>query len=72
MTHRKGRKPKRYSQVARISIMLRRLIGGYLERIVTTFSPLSNQSELMLRKDKLSIPSARRSCASSRLFSNAQ
>lgn len=28
MTHRKGRKPKRYSQVARISIMLRRLRGG--------------------------------------------
>lgn len=25
---RKGRKPKRYSQVARISVMLRRLIGG--------------------------------------------
>ncbi|MDF0665114.1 MAG: WYL domain-containing protein [Nitrospira sp.] len=28
MAHRKGRKPKRYSQVARISVMLRRLIGG--------------------------------------------
>jgi predicted DNA-binding transcriptional regulator YafY len=28
VAHRKGRKPKRYSQVARISIMLRRLIGG--------------------------------------------
>lgn len=28
VTHRKGRKPKRYSQVARISVMLRRLIGG--------------------------------------------
>jgi len=28
MTHRKGRKPKRYSQVARISVMLRRLLGG--------------------------------------------
>jgi hypothetical protein len=25
---RKGRNPKRYSQVARISIMLRRLLGG--------------------------------------------
>jgi proteasome accessory factor B len=28
MAHRKGRKPKRYSQVVRISVMLRRLIGG--------------------------------------------
>ncbi|MDH5741725.1 MAG: WYL domain-containing protein [Nitrospira sp.] len=28
MAPRKGRKPKRYSQVARISVMLRRLIGG--------------------------------------------
>ena len=28
MVSRKGRKPKRYSQVARISVMLRRLIGG--------------------------------------------
>ncbi|HWF61826.1 MAG TPA: transcriptional regulator [Nitrospira sp.] len=28
MVHRKGRKPKRYSQVARISVMLRRLHGG--------------------------------------------
>lgn len=28
MTHRKGRKSKRYSQVARITVMLRRLLGG--------------------------------------------
>lgn len=28
MAYRKGRKPKRYSQVARISVMLRRLSGG--------------------------------------------
>ncbi|OQW33055.1 MAG: hypothetical protein A4E19_06840 [Nitrospira sp. SG-bin1] len=28
MARRKGRKPKRYSQVARVSVMLRRLIGG--------------------------------------------
>jgi predicted DNA-binding transcriptional regulator YafY len=28
MAHRMGRKPKRYSQVARLSFMLRRLIGG--------------------------------------------
>jgi predicted ArsR family transcriptional regulator len=28
MAHRMGRKPKRYSQVARITFMLRRLIGG--------------------------------------------
>jgi predicted DNA-binding transcriptional regulator YafY len=28
VAHRKGRKPKRYSQVARISVMLRRLSGG--------------------------------------------
>lgn len=28
MAHRKGRKPKRYSQVVRISVLLRRLIGG--------------------------------------------
>lgn len=28
MANRKGRKPKRYSQVARITFMLRRLIGG--------------------------------------------
>lgn len=28
MAHRMGRKPKRYSQVARLSAMLRRLIGG--------------------------------------------
>ncbi|QPD02789.1 MAG: hypothetical protein Nkreftii_000563 [Candidatus Nitrospira kreftii] len=28
MAPRKGRKPKRYSQVARISVTLRRLIGG--------------------------------------------
>lgn len=28
MAPRKGRKPKRYSQVARISVMLRRLLGG--------------------------------------------
>ena len=28
MTHRKGRKPKRYSQVARVTVLLRRLHGG--------------------------------------------
>lgn len=28
MAHRMGRKPKHYSQVARITFMLRRLIGG--------------------------------------------
>src|SRR5689334_14423442 len=28
MASRRGRKPKRYSQVARISFMIRRLIGG--------------------------------------------
>jgi hypothetical protein len=28
VVRRKGRKPKRYSQVARISVMLRRLLGG--------------------------------------------
>lgn len=28
MVRRKGRKPKRYTKVARISVMLRRLLGG--------------------------------------------
>lgn len=44
MPLRKGRKPKRYSQVARISIMLRRLLGG------ATVGELADELEVTRRQ----------------------